>query len=424
MNSGADVFMADFEDSCAPTWANVIEGQLWLQQAVRRTLRFEHPDTGRVYEIGDDPAELFVRPRGWHLEERHLLVDSDPVSASLFDFGLFFFHNAKEQIARGEVPCFYLPKIEGHLEAKLWNDVFLAAQQMLGIPRGTIRATVLIETLPAAFEMDEILWQLREHSLGLNCGRWDYIFSFIKTLRADPASLLPDRSSISMERHFLRSYSRLLIQTCHRRFAHAMGGMAAQIPIKDDPVQNDLALDRVRADKAREARDGHDGTWVAHPGLVGVAREAFAFEGPHQIERSCEPVPIAADDLMVVPHGSITEGGLRQNLSVGLAYLAAWLRGVGCVPIRNLMEDAATCEISRMQLWQWRTHGARLEDGRRIDFRLLQRAFDRELGALRAQVGEPMYRTGRFELAREILESMVLTDESPEFLTAFAYRHL
>ena len=427
LNSGAQVFMADFEDSCSPTWENCIDGQILLRDAVRRTIDFEHPQTGKRYVLKEEPATLVVRPRGWHLDEPRLLVDGRPASASLFDFGLFFFHNAAELIARGSGPYFYLPKLENHLEARLWNRAFELAQDELGIPRGTIRATVLIETLPAAFEMDEILYELRQHICGLNCGRWDYIFSFIKKHRADPNALLPDRASVGMDRHFLRSYSQLLIRTCHRRGAHAMGGMAAQIPIKGDEQAGAEALAKVRADKAREARDGHDGTWVAHPGLVALACEEFERvlgDAPNQLERMREDVQVEAQDLLRVPQGAITEGGIRHNVSVGLRYLAAWLSGNGCVPIFHLMEDAATAEISRTQLWQWRRHAARLEDGRLVDKALLLEIFEQELGAIRAELGEVRLQADRYPLAAKLFEALVFDDELADFLTTSAIEHL
>ncbi len=329
LNCGASVYMADFEDANTPSWDNLIEGQANLCDAVRRTITFDDPETGRHYSLNGKTAVLFVRPRGWHLPEKHVLVDGEPMSGALFDFGLFFFHNAKELVARGSGPYFYLPKIESHLEARLWNEVFLDAQSALGLPKGTVRATVLIETIMAAFEMDEILWELRDHSAGLNCGRWDYIYSYIKKFAEDPACVMPDRAQVTMTSHFLRSYSLLLIKTCHRREIHAMGGMAAQIPIRDDPVANEAAMEKVSADKQREAGDGHDGTWVAHPGLVGIAKEIFDREMPqaNQIARKRQDVHVAAADLLVVPKGSITEAGLRQNLNVGIGYIEAWLRG-------------------------------------------------------------------------------------------------
>src|SRR5277367_1105110 len=372
LNSGANVFMADFEDSNSPTWQNNLEGQLNLRDAVAGTISFDSPE-GKRYELNSRVATLLVRPRGWHLNEKHFLMDAQPISASLFDFGLYFFHNARRLIDKGTGPYFYLPKMESHLEARLWNDVFCYAQDELDIPRGTIRATVLIETILAAFEMDEILYELREHSSGLNCGRWDYIFSFIKKFRNHVEFVLPDRSIVTMERHFLKSYVDLLIQTCHRRGIHAMGGMAAQIPIKNDPEANQKALDKVRQDKLREVLAGHDGTWVAHPGLVPIAKEIFDvhMKEPNQIGRRCEDVHVIAKDLLTVPGGTITEEGLRWNIDVGLQYLESWLRGSGCVPIYNLMEDAATAEICRAQVWQWVKHGSKLEDGRVVTAELV-----------------------------------------------------
>src|SRR5690349_20157202 len=366
LNSGASVFMADFEDWNSPTWQNNLEGQANLRDAIRKTITYTSPE-GKQYRLNANVATLMVRPRGWHLEERHFTVDGKPISASLFDFGLFFFHNAQALIDKRTGPYFYLPKLESHLEARLWNDVFCFAQDELGIPRGTIRATVLIETILAAFEMDEILYELRENSSGLNCGRWDYIFSFIKKFRNRPDFVLHDRSTVTMEKHFLKSYVDLLIQTCHRRGIHAMGGMAAQIPIKNDPEANEKALEKVRQDKLREVHAGHDGTWVAHPGLVPIAKEIFDkhMKEPNQINRRRQAVQVEAKDLLTVPEGSITELGLRWNIDVGLQYLESWLRGSGCVPIYNLMEDAATAEISRAQVWQWLRHEAKI-DGRRL----------------------------------------------------------
>ena len=426
LNSGANVFMADFEDSSAPTWANVVEGQVNLRDAVRREVDFTHPETGKRYALAEETATLLVRPRGWHLVERHVTVDGEPFSASLFDFALYLFHNAEELLARGTGPYYYLPKMESHLEARLWNDVFVAAQEALGLPRGTIKATVLIETILAAFEMDEILYELREHSSGLNCGRWDYIFSFIKRFAADPGFVLPDRGLVGMDQHFLRSYSQLLIRTCHRRGVHAMGGMAAQIPIKNDEERNRAAMEKVRADKRREAGDGHDGTWVAHPGLVELARAELdaVLDGPNQLEVLREDVQVTAADLLAVPEGPITEAGLRQNLNVGILYLEAWLRGTGCVPIYDLMEDAATAEISRTQLWQWIRHGAALEDGRTIDAPLVKSVLEEEMDAIRQLVGEERFRGGRFPLARSLFERLITSPELEEFLTLVAYEHL
>jgi malate synthase len=426
LNSGANVFMADFEDSNSPTWQNCLDGQLNLRDAVRREIVYTHPETKKRYELAPRTATLVVRPRGWHLEEANLTLDGRPLSASLFDFGLYFFHNAAESVKRGSGPYFYLPKLESHLEARLWNDVFLFAQEALGLTRGTIRATVLIETILAAFEMDEILYELREHSSGLNCGRWDYIFSFIKKFQAHGSSVFPDRGSVGMDRHFLRSYSQLLIQTCHRRGAHAMGGMAAQIPIKDDPARNQAALDKVRADKRREAGDGHDGTWVAHPGLVPIAREEFdrVLSGPNQLHVLREDVHVRAEDLLSVPEGQISEAGLRANLEIGMTYLEAWLSGVGCVPIHHLMEDAATAEISRAQVWAWLRHGARLSDGRRLTGELFGQVLGEELGKIRARLGEQKFSQSRFALAAQIFDELIRAPRCPDFLTLAAYGHL
>ncbi len=422
LNSGASVFMADFEDSNTPTWDNQIAGQLNLMDAVRREIRYESPE-GRVYAPGEKTAVLMVRPRGWHLLEKHVLVDGRPVPGGLFDFGLYFFHNAVELISRGTGPYFYLPKLESRLEARLWNDVFLRVQSALGIPRGTIRATVLIETLPAVFEMDEILHELREHSAGLNCGRWDYIFSFIKTFREDPARVLPDRSRVTMTQPFLRAYSRLLIRTCHRRGAPAMGGMAAQIPIKGDARANDEALDRVRADKRREVEDGHDGTWVAHPALVPIAREIFdaGMPAPNQIGR---PLPGAAPDpeaLLTPPQGQRTIEGLRYNVDVALRYLAAWLGGSGCVPIHHLMEDAATAEISRTQIWQWIRHGAALEGGEQVTAGLVRAEVEAAVGRIGGEGGAGEQSRRRLDAAAGLFLRGATGARLEEFLTLTAY---
>jgi len=426
LNSGANVFMADFEDSCSPTWHNVVQGQINLFDAVRRTIEFQPSDSGKVYRLNDEPATLMVRPRGWHLEEHHVTVEGRPISAAIFDFALYFFHNAAELCARGTGPYFYLPKLESHLEARLWNDVFIAAQSLLGFPLGTIRATVLIETITAAFEMDEILYELRDHSAGLNCGRWDYIFSFIKKFRNDPECVLPDRGLVSMSQHFLHSYSRLLIQTCHRRGIHAMGGMAAQIPIKSEPNRNAYALAKVRADKRREAEDGHDGTWVAHPGLVAIAREEFdrAMPKATQFDRGTNGTVIAAEDLLRVPAGAITEQGLRQNLAVGVRYLAAWLRGNGCVPIDDLMEDAATAEISRTQIWQWLHHAARLDDGRTVDIALCRATLADVLRKLRSENDGALFVDHHYQLAGKLFRQLLESEQLVDFLTIPAYRHL
>jgi malate synthase len=419
LNSGASVFMADFEDSNSPTWQNTIEGQFNLRDAVRGAISYTSPE-GKLYQLSEHPAVLKVRPRGWHLEEKHFLVDGKPVSASLFDFGLFFFHNAHALIAKGSGPYFYLPKMESHLEARLWNDVFLAAQEQMGVPRGTIRATVLIETILAAFEMDEILWELREHSAGLNCGRWDYIFSFIKKFRNRPDFVLPDRAQVTMERHFLSSYVDLLIATCHRRGIHAMGGMAAQIPIKNDPAANETALSRVRQDKLREVKAGHDGTWVAHPGLVGLAKEIFdaGMPAPNQIDQKTVS-RVTAADLLTVPTGEITAEGLARNIDVGLQYLAAWLRGNGCVPIYNLMEDAATAEICRAQVWQWMKHGAKLSDGRAVTVPLVREVVKQQCEKLVLVVSPQALRQ-----AADLYQQMMTSQDFPEFLTLGAYQLL
>jgi malate synthase len=423
LNSGANVFMADLEDSNSPTWENVVSGQANLRAAVCGDIRFTSPE-GREYALGPNPAVLFVRPRGWHMVERHLLMDGAPVSASLMDFGLFFFHNALTLHEKGKRPYFYLPKMQSYLEARLWNDVFLFAQEYLGIPRGTIRATVLIETLMAAFEMDEILYELQEHSAGLNCGRWDYIFSFIKVLRNHRSFLLPDRSQLTMDRAFLRTYVELLIQTCHRREIHAMGGMAAQIPIKNDPAANEIALEKVRQDKLREVKAGHDGTWVAHPALVPVARQVFDqhMRTPHQIHAKRQNVPITSSDLMKVPPRDITDAGLRLNIDVGIQYLESWLRGNGCVPIYNLMEDAATAEISRAQVWQWLHHGAKLSDGRTVTRELVRDTAASVLQSLELRLAAAPQ--SKLRQAAELFDQMMLNQELAEFLTLEAYRFI
>lgn len=426
LNSGARLFMADFEDSNTPTWANQIEGQINLRDAVRRTIEFTDPASGKHYRLNEKSAVLKVRPRGWHLEERHLLVDGRPMSGGLFDFGLFFFHNAKELLARGSGPYFYLPKMEGHLEARLWNDAFTYAEQALGVPHGSIKATVLIETILAAFEMDEILYELRDHSAGLNCGRWDYIFSFIKKFRTDPGAVLPDRAEVTMATHMMNSYSLLAIKTCHRRNAPAIGGMAAFIPIKGDEEANRAAFAKVKADKEREASNGHDGTWVAHPGLVPVALEVFdrLMPGPNQIARQRDDVTVTAADLLRVPDGHKTEAGLRMNVSVSIGYLEAWLRGLGCVPLFNLMEDAATAEISRTQIWQWLHNGSTLDDGRTVDRAMVETVIAEELAAWKERVGADRYAAGKYEDAGRMLADLVFTDRFVEFLTLPAYERI
>ncbi|WP_309892913.1 malate synthase A [Archangium sp.] len=425
LNSGASVFMADFEDANSPTWDNVVRGQLNLRDAVRGTIRYT-ADTGKHYALNEKTAVLFCRPRGWHLLERHLEVDGKPVSASLFDFGLYFFHNARALLEKGSGPYFYLPKMESHLEARLWNDVFHMAQSELGIARGSIKATVLIETLPAAFEMDEILYELREHSAGLNCGRWDYIFSFIKKLQADPKFVLPDRGQVTMDKAFLRNYSLRLIQVCHRRNVHAMGGMAAFIPIKSDPAANETAMAKVHADKEREARDGHDGTWVAHPGLVPVARAIFDkhMPGPNQLGNKRPDVRISEADLLAMPEGTRTEEGLRHNIRVGVQYMAAWLGGLGCVPLYNLMEDAATAEISRAQVWQWMHHRVPLADGKPVTPERFRQVLAEEMKHLQAEGAPERYGAARLEEARALFEKLSTAPRFEDFLTLPAYEAL
>jgi len=427
LNSGANVFMADFEDANTPRWDNHLQGQLNLRDAIRRRIDYTSAE-GKAYRLNDDTAVLFVRPRGWHLPEKHVLIDGQPISGSIFDFALYFFHNAKELIARGSGPYFYLPKLESHLEARLWNDVFVLAQDELGIPRGTIRATVLIETLLAAFEMDEILYELREHSAGLNCGRWDYIFSCIKKLRHNAAFCLADRAQVTMTTHFMKSYALLLVKTCHRRNAHAMGGMAAQIPVKNDEAANAEAFAKVKADKEREATQGHDGTWVAHPGLVGVAKDAFdrLMPEPNQIaSRKRDDVKVTAADLLKFePEAPITEKGLRLNINVAIQYVGAWLVGQGAVPIYNLMEDAATAEISRSQVWQWiRSAKGRLDDGRKVTAEMVAAMIPEELARIRELLG-PAYASGKYEDAANIFADLVGNDAFVEFLTLPAYERI
>jgi malate synthase len=428
LNSGADVFMADFEDSNAPTWSNVVEGQANLRDAVRGTIDFVHPETGKAYRLKDKTATLMVRPRGWHLDEAHATVAGRRVPASLWDFGLCAFHTAKALLDKGSGPYFYLPKMESHLEARLWNDVFVHAESRLGIAAGSIKATVLIETLPAAFEMDEILYELRDHAAGLNCGRWDYIFSYLKTFRNRPEFVIPDRGEVAMTQPFMSAYTQLLIQTCHRRGAFAMGGMAAQIPIKDDAAANDAALAKVRADKQREAKNGHDGTWVAHPGLVPIAAEVFASVvggKDNQLDVARADVKVSAEDLVRVPEGKRTDAGLRHNIRVGVQYLEAWLRGNGCVPLYNLMEDAATAEISRTQIWQWLAHGATTDDGAAVTRERVERTIAEEMRVIEREVGSERFAAGAFERARSLF-SEVATDTAhfTEFLTLPAYETL
>ncbi len=418
------MFMADFEDSTTPTWSNVMDGQVNLRDAVRRTITFSDEKTGKQYAIKEQTAVLFVRARGWHLLEEHVFVGGEPMSGSIFDFGLYFFHNAKELLSRGSGPYFYLPKMESHLEARLWNDIFVRAQEQLGVPQGSIRATVLIETILATFEMDEILYELRDHSAGLNCGRWDYIFSFIKKRAADTSLVLPDRSQITMATHFMSSYSKLCIKTCHHREIHAMGGMSAFIPIKTDSEANERALQQVRADKEREATNGHDGTWVAHPGLVPIAMEVFdrLMPGPNQISKKLDDYSCTAADLLQIPEGKITEAGVKQNVAVGLGYIEAWMRGIGCVPLFNLMEDAATAEISRAQLWQWVHHKAKLDDGRPVDVAMIDSVIDSEVGAAKEK-GDAA-RIAAYEKAAELMRQLVRSDRFIDFLTVPAYERV
>ncbi|MFJ7727282.1 malate synthase A [Neobacillus sp. NPDC097160] len=427
LNSGAKLFMADFEDATSPTWENAVEGQINLRDAVNRTIFFENPN-GKKYVLNEETAVLIPRPRGLHLEEKHVLLDGKPISGSFFDFGMYFFHNVKGLLANGTGPYFYLPKLESHLEARLWNDVFVFAQEKLGVAQGTIKATVLIETIMAAFEMDEILYELKEHSAGLNCGRWDYIFSFIKKLRNQQDVILPDRAQVTMTSPFMRSYSLLTIQTCHRRKAPAMGGMAAQIPVKNNPQANEEAFAKVRADKEREARDGHDGTWVAHPGLVPVAMEAFNREmpTPNQIHTAKQQkITITAQDLLEVPGGTITEAGVRTNINVGIQYVASWLSGRGAAPIYNLMEDAATAEISRAQLWQWIRHPKGvLVDGRKVTVEMYEQLKGEELERIKQETGAHGFENGRFDEAVQLYDKLILNDEFVDFLTLPGYKQL
>ena len=427
LNSGAKVFMADFEDANAPSWENCLDGQINLRDAARGDIAFYDAKKDKHYQLNEETATLMVRPRGWHLEEKNIQINGSPISGSLVDFGLFFFHSANTLIERGSGPYFYLPKLESHLEARLWNDVFVFAQNYLGIPNGTIKATVLIETILASFEMDEILYELRDHSAGLNCGRWDYIFSYIKKLGKRPEFLVPNRAQVGMTAPFMAAYSKLVIQTCHKRGVHAMGGMAAQIPIKGDPEANAQALEKVRQDKLREASNGHDGTWVAHPGLVGVAMEVFDTYMPeaNQIHIERPEETITPLQLIEAPEGSITEDGIRINIDVGIQYIASWLAGNGCVPIYNLMEDAATAEICRTQLWQWIQHStARLDDGRAITEVLYRELLEEQVQAFKSNLGEEAFEHNRFPEAIELFNQLVLADELEEFLTLPAYQIL
>jgi malate synthase len=424
LNSGANVYMPDFEDSNCPTWDNLVSGQQNLYEAVRGTITLN--SGGKTYRLGNKRAVMIVRPRGWHLWEKHVLVDGNPVPGALFDFGLHFFHNARYLIDHGSGPYYYLPKMQSHLECRLWNDVFLTAQRYLGIPRGTIKATCLIETLPAAFEMDEFLYELREHSAGLNCGRWDYMFSALKTLRADPSRIFPDRSYLTMEMPFMRAYTQLVIKTCHRRGVHAIGGMSAFIPIKNDERANQAVMDKVKSDKLREVRDGHDGTWVAHPGLIKIARDIFDehMKTPNQIDRLREDVSVTAADLLAVPDGPRTKAALRNNINVAIQYLEAWLGGNGCVPLHNLMEDAATAEISRTQVWQWVRYGATLDDGQPLTRDAVAIAIQDELDEIRRSVGSAKFSTAHYLEAAALFKQMISSRDLPDFLTLPAYEAL
>jgi malate synthase len=427
LNCGANVFMADFEDSNAPTWSNMIEGQINLCDAIRRSITFQSPE-GKQYRLNPQTATLMVRPRGWHLLEQHMHIDGEPVSGAIFDFALYVFHNAKEAITRNTGPYFYLPKMESHLEARLWNDIFVMAQRELGLPLGTIKGTVLIETVLAAFEMDEILYELRDHCVGLNIGRWDYIFSCIKKFRSNKNFCLADRSQVTMTAPFMRAYALLLVKTCHRRKAFAMGGMAAQIPIKNDPAVNEAAVAKVRADKEREATDGCDGTWVAHPGLVGIAKEIFDRHMPaaNQVSRQRPDVRVTAKELLdFKPEAPITEAGLRNNISVGIQYIGAWLAGNGCVPVYNLMEDAATAEISRSQIWQWmRSPKGVLDDGRKVTKDMFRKMLPEELARVRRELGETAWTAGRYEEAAKLFDDITTSDHYVEFLTLPGYELL
>ena len=423
LNSGAKMFMADFEDSNTPSWDNNLQGQINMRDAINRTIEFIHPKNGKYYKLNKEVATLLVRPRGWHLEEKYLTCNGEPMSGSLVDFGLYFFHNAKELIASGSGPYFYLPKLESHLEARLWNEVFVFAQEELGIPQKTIKATVLIETILASFELHEILYELRNHSAGLNCGRWDYIFSYIKKFRNLSGFVLPDRAKVGMTSHFMSAYSQLVIQTCHKRGVHAMGGMAAQIPIKNDPEANEKALQKVRKDKMLEVKNGHDGTWVAHPALVDIAMTVFNENMPNknQIDNKRLDVKVTAKDLVKVPTGTITEEGLRKNINVGILYIESWLRGNGAAAIYHLMEDAATAEISRTQIWQWINSKATLEDGRIVTYKLYQQLLPSELGKMYNYVGKDKFVNGKFPEAVALFDRLIKHKEFIEFLTLPAY---
>ncbi len=427
LNSGANCYMADFEDAHSPTWSGTLEGQLNIRDAVRGTIEYTSPE-GRRYRLNNSVATLLVRPRGWHLSEKHVRVDGQSASASLFDFALYFFHSARHRVEHGSGVYFYLPKLEHYLEARLWSDVFIRAQELLGIPQGSIKATVLIEHILAAFQMEEILYELRQHSAGLNCGRWDYLFSYIKKFARRPEFIVPDRAQVPMTAPFMRAYTHSCIKACHKRGAFAIGGMAAYIPVKSDSTANEIALQKVREDKRREATDGHDGTWVAHPGLVPIAREELdkvLGEKPNQIHRRRDDVSVTPEQLLEVPKGTITEEGLRTNIRVGIQYLEAWLGGMGCVPLYNLMEDAATAEISRTQVWQW-LHNPRgiLDDGRKVTLPLVRQLIQEELRRIRADRGEERFEKGRFTEATRLFDELVAAEKLPEFLTLKAYEML
>lgn len=426
LNSGAKVFMADFEDSNSPTWTNNLDGHINLRDAINKTISYVNPDNGKSYKLNEKTAVLLVRPRGWHLPEKHVKVDGELMSGSLFDFGLYFFHNAKQLIANGSGPYFYLPKMESHLEARLWNEVFVLAQNELGIPVGTIKATCLIETITATFELHEFIYELREHMAGLNCGRWDYIFSYIKKLRNNPGFILPDRGQVTMAVPFMEGYSKLVIQTCHKRKVHAMGGMSAFIPIKNNEEANNAAVEKVRQDKIREAKNGHDGTWVAHPGLVQVALDLFNeyMPGPNNYNITREGEVFTQKDLLTPPAGTITEGGLRMNINVGILYIESWLRGVGAAALHNLMEDAATAEISRTQVWQWIHDACKLDDGRTVTYELFKEILPSELENIKAYVGESAYNTPTMKRAIDMFDELVQQGDYKEFLTLPAYNEI
>lgn len=423
LNSGAKVFMADFEDSNTPNWDNNIQGQINLRDAINKTIDFTNPKNGKYYQLNESTATLMVRPRGWHLEEKKLTCEGENMIGGLVDFGLYMFHNAKNLVAKGSGPYFYLPKLESHLEARLWNDVFVFAQEYLAIPQKTIKATVLVETILASFELNEILYELKDHSAGLNCGRWDYIFSFIKKFRNLDGFVLPDRAKVGMTTPFMSAYSQLVIQTCHKRGVHAMGGMAAQIPIKNNPSANAKALDKVQKDKLLEVKNGHDGTWVAHPGLVKVAMDIFDEHMPNknQIDNKRLDVQVSAKDLIEVPTGTVTEAGLRININVGILYIESWLRGNGAAAIYHLMEDAATAEISRTQVWQWIQNGVKLEDGRTVTYDLYKELLPSELDKIEKYVGEDHFKNGKFETAVSLFDRLIKDKEFIDFLTLPAY---